>query len=301
VRTLGEPGSRGADPYDRQVDIPALHLTNGDAAVFDIARAAGVPPETVVPWRDALHDGPVPAGLATDALARVRAGHVAARGWAGEAEALLAFLERDARLAAHPADAEVVLWFEDDLYDALQLAQIGDRLAGRPGAVLRVVMPHDRTGGLADAYASRSEAVPDGGAFADLRAGDPRGWAEHRFMDRLLEELPDTVTGLSRLEREILDVLTAGPLDGAELFMRVAALEQPPWLGDATVWAVAAALDPLVARDHDGAWRITAAGEAVLAGHARRAADDHWVGGVHLVPGEPAWAWDARAGEAVLR
>ena len=81
--------------------------------------------------------------------------------------------------------------------------------------------------------------------------------------------------------------------------MRVAEREQPPWLGDATVWAAAAALAPLVARDADDAWRITAEGEAVLGGRARRAAHDHWIGGVHLVPGEPGWAWDPRAGAAV--
>ena len=278
---------------------PALNVTNGDAAVFDVARAAGVAPEAVLPWRDVLHDGPVPAGLGAEALARVRAAHIAARGWAGEAEALVAFLERDARLAAHPAEAEVVLWFEDDLYDALQLAQLGDRLAGRPGPVTRVAMPHDRSGGLEAAFAVRSPLVPDGAAFAALRADDPRGWAAHPFMDRLQEELPDAATGLSRLEREIMDALAAGPLGGAELFARVAALEQPPWLGDASVWAAAADLDPLVSRDSDDAWRMTAAGEAVLAGRARREAHDHWIGGVHLIPGERGWAWDAHAGEPV--
>jgi hypothetical protein len=280
------------------VGVPALHLTNGDAAVFDVARAAGIPPESVVPWRDALHDGPVPDGLDAEALARVRAGHVAARGWAGEAKTLLSFLERDARLATHPHEAEVVLWFEDDLFDALQLAQIGDRLEGRPGPVTRVPMPHDRSGGLAEAYAGRAAVVPDGRVFAALRAGDPRGWADHAFMDRLLEELPDVATGLSRLEREILEALAAGPLDGAELFAAVAEREQPPWLGDATIWAVADALEELVARD-EGARRLTASGEAVLAGHARRPAYDHWVGGVHLVPGEPGWAWDPGARTAV--
>jgi hypothetical protein len=278
--------------------VPPLHVTNGDAAVFDIARAAGVAPEAIVPWRDVLHDGPVPAGLGAEALARVRAAHIAARGWASEAEALVAFLERDARLASHPADAEVVLWFEDDLYDALQLAQIGDRLAGRPGPVTRVAMPHDRRGGLADAYRARSRVVPDGRAFAALCSGDPRGWAGFPFMDRLLEELPWAGTGLSRLEREVLEALVTGPLGRGELFLAVAEREHPPWLGDTTVWAAADALDPLVARD-GAAWHITAAGESVLAGHAAREPFDHWVGGVHLVPGEPGWAWDPAAGEPV--
>ena len=277
----------------------ALNVTNGDAAVSDVARAAGVPPESVLPWRDVLHDGPVPAGLGAEALARVRAAHIAARGWAGEAEALVAFLERDARLAAHPLDAEVVLWFEDDLYDALQLAQLGDRLAGRPGPVTRVVMPHDRGGGFGAAFAARERVAPDGAAFAALRSPDPRAWADHPSMARLLEELPETGSGLSRLEREILEALAAGPLDGAELFARVAEREQPPWLGDASVWAAAAELGPLVARDSDEAWRLTAAGEAVLAGRARREPHDHWIGGVHLVPSEPGWAWDPRAGQAV--
>jgi hypothetical protein len=281
------------------VGATALNVTNGDAAVFDVARSAGVPPESVLPWRDVLHDGPVPAGLGAEALARVRAGHIAARGWAGEVEALVAFLERDARLAAHPSEAEVVLWFEDDLYDALQLAQLGDRLSGRRGPVTRVVMPHDRGGGLEAAFAAREHVAPDGAAFAALRSPDPRAWADHPFMDRLLEELPETGSGLSRLEREIFEALAAGPLGGPELFARVAEREQPPWLGDASVWAAAADLDPLVARDSDDAWRLTAAGEAVLAGRARREPHDHWIGGVHLVPGEPGWAWDPRAGEAV--
>jgi hypothetical protein len=281
------------------VDVPALHVTNGDAAVFDVALAAGVGPEAVLPWRDALHDGPVPDGVGAEALARVRAAHVAARGWAREAEALLSLLERDARLAAHPAGGEVVLWFEEDLYDALQLAQIGDRLQGRRGQVMRVVMPHDRSGGLDAVYAERERAAPDGRAFAALRSPDPRGWAEHPFMDRLLEELPELGSGLTRLEREVLEALAAGPLTGAELFLRVAEREQPPWLGDATVSAVATALAPLVVGDDDGAWRITAEGEAVLAGRAKRPAHDHWVGGVHLVPGEPGWAWDPRGRLAV--
>ena len=282
------------------MDERALHVTNGDAAVFDIARAAGVAPESVLPWRDVLHDGPVPSGLGAEALARVRAAHLAARGWASEAEALLSLLERDARLAGHPQDAPVVLWFEDDLYDALQLAQIGDRLEGRAGEVLRVRMPHDRSGGLESALAAREACSPDGAAFAALRSGDPAAWAgAFPFAERLLEELPDARTGLSRLEREILEALSAGPLEGGELFVRVAGQEQPPWLGDTSVWAAADALAPLTARDDDGARRITAEGEAVLAGHARRPAHDHWVGGVHLVPGEPGWAWDARAGEPV--
>jgi hypothetical protein len=38
-----------------------LHLTNGDCAIPAL-RATGVD-EEILPWREVLHDGPVPAGL----------------------------------------------------------------------------------------------------------------------------------------------------------------------------------------------------------------------------------------------
>jgi hypothetical protein len=279
-------------------DAPALHLTNGDAPVPEIALGAGVEPAEVLPWRDVLHDGPVPGGLAHAELARARAAHLAGRGWTSESEALRALLDRDQRLAAHPAGAEVVLWFEDDLYDALQLAQIADRLTGRTGPVTFVALPHGGRGDLAAAFAAREPFEPSRDAFAALTGDDPRAWADHGRMARLREELPDTRTGLSRLETEILEVLAAGPLDPHMLFFAVVEREQPPWLGDTSVWAGAADLGDLVSRDNGG-FALTDAGRAVLAGDATREPQDHWIGGVHLVPGEPGWAWDTTAGEPV--
>src|SRR5689334_24486244 len=209
----------------------ALHVTNGDAPVREIAAAARIGPAEVLPWLDVLHDGPVPAGLTHAELARVRAAHLASRGWAPEDEALRALLERDERLAAHPPDAEIVLWFEDDLFDTLQLAQVADRLAGRPGTVTFVALPHDHSG-LDAAFPARGAFTPTSDAFAALSGPDPRAWADHGRMARLREELPDSRTGLSRLEAEILDALADGPLDPHDLFLAVAAREQPPWLGD---------------------------------------------------------------------
>jgi hypothetical protein len=284
-------------PRHDRPNAPALHVTNGDAPVSEIAAAAGVAPDEILPWRDVLHDGPVPAGLAAAELARVRAAHLAARGWTSEKEALRSLLARDERLAAVPADSEIVLWFEDDLYDELQLAQIADRLAGRAGPVTLVDLPHGPRDDLATAYSSRRAYEPARDAFAALTGHDPRAWAEHGRMTRLREELPDARTGLSRLEREILEALAPGPLGPHELFFAVAAREQPAWLGDASVWAAAADLEGLVERN--GTFLLTDHGRAVLAGEATRAAHDHWIGGVHLVPGEPGWAWDASAHEPV--
>ncbi|HYW10257.1 MAG TPA: DUF1835 domain-containing protein, partial [Longimicrobium sp.] len=102
--------------------MTTLHVTNGDHAA-DALRAAGMS-GTVVAWRDVLHEGPVPAGLALPELGAVRAAWIAEQGW-GAAD----FRERDAALARFATHDETVLWFEHDLYDQLQLLQVVDWLA----------------------------------------------------------------------------------------------------------------------------------------------------------------------------
>ena len=196
-----------------------LNVTNGDAVVGELAAAAEVEPGEVLVWREILHDGPVPAGLGPAELARVRARHLAVRGWGGD-DALAGLRERDERLAAHPPDGEIVLWFEEDLYDRLLLAQVEDRLAGRPGPVSRVYLPHPPRGDLRAALAARAPIVPDPAAFAALRSPDPRAWLDVAGFERLLEELPDVRTGLGRTERQILEALAAGPLAAGRLVPR---------------------------------------------------------------------------------
>jgi hypothetical protein len=289
------------------VAAPILHVTNGDAVVPELAAAAGVEPADVLAWRDVLHDGPVPDGLGPDALAEVRARHLTSRGWShaddvevSEAEALAMLRERDARLAAHPPDAEIVLWFEDDLFDALQLAQVEDRLAGRPGTVSRVHLRHPPRGDLRNALEHRERIDPEPAAFAALRSPDPRAWTTIPGFARLLEELPDARTGLTRLEREILEALAGASRARADLFHAVAAREDPPWIGDATLYALADNLDPLVTTT-DGWYALTPAGDSVLAGRTTRPPIDRWLAGVQLGADRPGWAWDAAARVVVRR
>jgi hypothetical protein len=238
---------------------PPLNITNGDALVQEIG-------QDVLVWRDVLCDGPVPDGLDPDGLARVRARFLASREWADEAAAFADLRARDACLAAH--DGEIVLWFEDDLFDACQLAQISDRLVGHQAPVWRVRVPHPppRERDLHALPRERFEPSPE--PFAALRSG--RCWDVH--FPRLLEELPGD-DGLGRLEREILDALRDGPLDRRALFAAVSALEQPPWLGDSLVYAAADALAPLVERRGE-AYARTGVREATL--------PERWVGGVRV-------------------
>ena len=111
-----------------------LHITNGDSAVPGI-EATGVGGD-VIAWRDALHEGPVPADLDADELRRVRARFLAGCGW-GDADAIEADMRaRDTRLrTALARDEVVVVWLEHDLYDQLQLIQILDTVDGGTDAV----------------------------------------------------------------------------------------------------------------------------------------------------------------------
>ena len=105
---------RGRTPAARP---SLLHVTNGESAGNTLRQTAlgGA----VLPWQDALHEGPVPA-LPRQELLRTRARFLADCGW-GRQQALLSSLERRDRqlLEALRDGLHVVLWFEHDLYDQL--------------------------------------------------------------------------------------------------------------------------------------------------------------------------------------
>ena len=110
---------RGQEP----ATPPALlHVTNGESAGNTLRQTTlgGA----VLPWQDVLHAGPVPA-VPRRELLRLRAGFLADAGW-GSRRAILGSLERrDAQLLRAFRDGiEVVLWFEHDLYDQLQLLDV---------------------------------------------------------------------------------------------------------------------------------------------------------------------------------
>ncbi len=148
-----------------------LHVTNGDAAAERILDA-GVG-GSVLPWRDVLHEGPVPCGLSFDDLTVVRAEFIGGAGWDDPETVLSRLRWRDAMLAGFPAYAEVVLWFEHDLYDQLQLLQVLDWFnAVDAGPVrLSLINPGEFLGTPVGATDARSFRSPTHG---DARGAEPR-------------------------------------------------------------------------------------------------------------------------------
>jgi len=317
-----------------QAGAGTLHVTNGDSTEHSLRQTTFV--ERVVVWRDVLHEGPVP-DVSEAELREVRARFLAgADAHAGIEVARPSFEERDAALAAG-RDGEYVLWFEADLYDQLQIAQILARLAELRVPAERITLicigeylGIAHFGGLGELRADQLEGLPEVAAvtlsedalalatraWAALRAPDPRGLAaivaarspELRFMpeafDRLGREYPWTRDGLSLTERRLLAAIAEGAATAGEAFVRGAAREARPYLGD--TWAFAAierlarAEVPLLSAgtgtvDRHTAVALTEAGRRVLDGaadHVELNGVDRWIGGVHLLGREVSWRWD---------
>ena len=106
-----------------------LIITNGDAA-GELLRQT-LPGVEVLPWRDVLHEGPVPQIDTLAELTEIRAAYLARRGWGDVSQLHDDLLARDKGLAHGASFERVILWFEHDLYDQLQLLQLLDWFSGQ--------------------------------------------------------------------------------------------------------------------------------------------------------------------------
>jgi len=296
-----------------------LIVTNGSAAV-DAMNRAGIPGEKL-PWDDVLHDGPLPEGLDLDALSTVRARFIADRGWGSFDDTLADFRRRDARLRQAHEDEEVVLWFEHDLYDQLQLVQVLDWFGAplrRPTRLSLICharfvslcsdeelrrdlegrgpVTDEQLGLAADAWAAVRAPTPE--SVIDLINTDTEALPFLRgALLRFLEELPAR-DGLARSERQLLGAVADGATTVGEAFRRAQEFETATYLGDASFERYAARLMrgpvPLLRADSE-ALALTEAGRAVLEEREDRIRINgihRWWGGVRLTS-ESLWRWDA--------
>jgi RNA polymerase sigma factor (sigma-70 family) len=101
-----------------------MHVANGSSTTGTI-HAAGIPGASSV-WADVLYEGPVPGDMADERLLELRARYLADDDETDAAyESTLAELRRW-RAAIDNVDAydELILWFEHDLFDQLNLIQL---------------------------------------------------------------------------------------------------------------------------------------------------------------------------------
>ena len=310
-----------------------LHITNGDSVSISGTSIGG----DVVFWRDVLHEGPVPAALPLADLSSVRARFIASRGWASIEEAERGFVERDETLRSAADHHEVVLWFEHDLYDQLQLIQILDwflthrrphrlsliSLSKFPGMARFKGLGELSPPQLESLFPNRvrvtlAEMKVASEAWLAFRSPDPRDieWTLtntapvlpylNGAFTRHLEQFPSTTDGLSRTERQILEITSTGAGRFQDLFLCDQDREERVFMGDSTfAWYVdqlASGPEPLL--DATNGYHLTRSGVAVMSGRSDAVAlrgIDRWLGGVHLEGADPAYRWDVRARKIVTR
>lgn len=306
-----------------------LHITNGDSAENRL-KQTGLPGE-VICWRDVLHEGPAPAGLSVEEMRKVRAQFIAGCGWGAYQDVYRDFARRDQAVESLPDHGEVVLWFEHDLFDQLQLIQVLDRFHGCGPGPARLslicigefpgIKPFHGLGQLnarqmASLFDTRHEVTP-----GELKLGrlawkafcspDPRELQRLLGRDtsdlpflkgalaRRLEQFPSLRNGLSRTERQILEVVDSGTHRPLEVFRLAQEKEDGVFLGDVVfglyVRNMRTSKVPLLELAADRTMLITGKGRDVLAGRedcVRLNGIDRRLGGVHLSDSRAIWRWD---------
>ena len=303
-----------------------LHVLNGDVTASVFA-AAGLPGDVLI-WRDILVEGLLTAEWTEPTALAARAAFLAERLAIEPARYLRGVHEQEEGLASALRHDEVVLWFEQDLFCAVNLWYLLAWFSRRPAAARLALIhpPIDAVKGLGllepaqlGALFTERRLVTPGALALGRRAweaytdADPRGAAALAHQDHEAlpfvreafqhhcERFPSAATGLNEVETATLDTLDRGAKVFGELFRLVTAdpRTRPHGMGDVQFAACVRGLTPLVSISRADVTAaevaVTALGREVLAG--RRdwlsvRAIDAWLGGVHLQGDRPRWRWD---------
>jgi hypothetical protein len=299
-----------------------LHVTNGDET-YD--RLKGHVEGSILPWREALVEGPPPHG---EGDVQARASFLSAEYFVDHTQVERDLLEQARTLNDLGNYDEVVLWFDHDLFCFPNLLYLLNRVQGVQRCTLvdlpieglssdtpatvrerfdtrRVVSPdlHTRAKEIWSAYSlpCPTELL----VFLD----DPEwGFRVHSHLLRF----PAVKDGLSYLQRLLLLGIEEGHTDFSSLFRFYRASDGRCYgFGDLQIWRELTVLlmerlidAPLATLHTDGLWRIpltlTEYGRAV-----RRSSVKHhprttrWRGGV-LLTTTRTWYWDEARRELVL-
>lgn len=261
-----------------------LHVANGTSTTRSI-EAAGIPGRCSI-WADPLYEGPVPGGLSDDDLLEVRMRFLSGPGdltssarTAGNpvADPINDLREWRTAIAQHDAYDELILWFEHDLFDQLNLMQllpwIHDRLpAAKPASLICIGSFPGRPD-----FKGLGELTPDElaplletrrpitdaqyalarQAWQAFRESTPTALDYLRREDtsalpylaaavtRLLQEYPWTTDGLSRTERRLLGLASDGGIALWKVFPMMADGEQAYYPTDSTIIEMSEALSRL--------------------------------------------------------
>ncbi len=264
--------------------VEMFHITSGDIAGGSLVKS-GLPGEVFV-WHDILYDGPRCPGWPDEETLNARAVFLeeATAGGLGRRVIVETLHNQYRRLMEASVDKHIVLWFDACLFDQSMLAHIltcllhhGARevellcVDAFPGIVPFQGLGQMQPDQLASVYGNRQPvtdsqfrfavrvdealASQNSGVLTELSQATkaPLPWIP-AALARWLQERPDPVTGLGRLEELTLRAIRAGCENPSMIFTHVAAADAPPqFWGDITLWArinaLAERVPPLVRID----------------------------------------------------
>ena len=290
-------------------------------------------PGDFLPWQDVLHDGPAPKCSSLKELSEIRSKFIADRGWGTPEDVKRVFKERDTILASSEQYERVILWFEHDLYDQLQILQILDWFhLHRPKETSLSIICIDRYLGTLSAKEITAlfqyeEPITEkhymlaNKGWSAFRSATPEKWHAllttdttalpflHGAILRLLEEYPSCNNGLSRTAHQALKVILQGETHPGKIFGRSQESEDRLFMGDASFWFILNELldsSPPLLKLAEGKsltlpinpnqeLTITPAGKAVLSGMA------NWLDIAEIdrwiggvhLTPDNIWCWDA--------
>jgi hypothetical protein len=256
-----------------------LHVANGTSTTRSIA-AAGIPGRLSI-WADVLYEGPVPGALNDDELLEARSNFLSDGAEDLEPGELHPSLDpvndlREWRAVIERSDAydELVLWYEHDLFDQLNLVQVLSWIHSRVPREKTVSLvcigsfpgrPHFKGLGeltpreLGPLLDQRQRVNESQYALAEkvwgaFREKTPEALDAIRETDtsalpylaaaitRFLQEYPWTTDGLSRTERRLLSLARDGSIVLGRAFPRMHEGEDAYYMTDGSLLSTASDL-----------------------------------------------------------
>jgi hypothetical protein len=331
-------------PNKNETILTILSITSTQANAQAI-RDAGLSGD-IIACEDVLYEGPLQLGLSPEKMATKRADYFAACGMEGAKALSERYAQRLQQLAQYDQHHQLVLWFSQNLYNQLLLVQLLHWIEGQDTGLLEIslaspdqlpasrniqsfdVLNSDQVESL---YKRRLEISINQLDVAKhvweaICNHDPRDLALFSKPDmaslpflplaveRLLQQFPAKANGLSRSERQILEILTTNESDPSKVFMRVQRKEEYPFMNHVMFWLT---VSRLIQADHPaikleeryceervepGITREVSTSHILLTETGRKILRneqdwiqlngiDRWVGGVHLNSGN-IWRWD---------
>lgn len=297
-----------------------LHIVSG-ITVTNVMKQAKLTGDFLV-WQDFLHEGPIPKNFSLQQLSKIRAHFLSEYNYVNLNKALQIFEYRNSILEKHKNYKEIILWFEQDLYDQLQLLQILDWFEAHLSKNVKISLIVTDGHFAEHSFQEIQEALQQKNTMTNkhfrlakkiwlaLSHTTPLLWFEllnqpmselpsiKNSIQRLLEEYPNTLNGLSRTAHQaLITILKGEKRQKQDIFIESQKQEEEPYIADIIFWKILedfAKYKLITVNENSNNIYITDLGRDILTGKKNWITiknTNHWIGGVHLSD-DNLWCWD---------